>query len=410
MSKFPRKPAKPRSNQIIEKRLQDQEKFFATISHEIRTPLNAIVAIAEILLKTTLNPDQKDLIKTMKQSGEGLMRLINDFLDYTKYGAKQLKIEKVPFNIRLLLKELVNLFSPQADEKGLNVECKIQESFPDEIYGDPNRIRQILINFLSNALKFTCKGGVKIELKRSTTKTPILSLLVIDTGLGISSENINQLFTEYYQIDESSSRHFGGTGLGLYISKILAELMGGSIRVNSELHKGSTFTLELPLEFKIAKKSPTLLLPQTKKSYRYDEAFAVRFPLKLLVAEDNPVNQKIMRMLLEKLGYKDAVFVENGLLAVQAVNQYSFDLVLMDIQMPIMDGITASEEILKFWEAKPPTVVALTAVADNLNPSIKKVAGICRTLSKPLKIRVLADELAEVFCHRNEKAMLATMT
>lgn len=410
MSKFPRKPAKPRSNKIIEKRLQDQEKFFANISHEIRTPLNAIVAIAEILLKTTLDTDQKDLIKTIKQSGEGLMRLLNDFLDYTKYGAKQLKIEKIPFNIRLLLKELVNLFSPQADEKGLNVECKIQESFPDEIYGDPNRIRQILINFLSNALKFTCKGGVKIELKRSTTKSPMLSLLVTDTGVGISSENMNQLFTEYYQIDESSSRHFGGTGLGLYISKILAELMGGNIRVNSELYKGSTFTLELPLEFEIVKKSSTLLLPQTKKSYRYDEAFAVRFPLKLLVAEDNPVNQKIMRMLLEKLGYKDAVFVENGLLAVRAVNRDSFDLVLMDIQMPLMDGITASEEIIKLWEAKAPTVVALTAVADNLNPSIKKVAGICRTLSKPLKIGVLADELAEVFCYRHEKAMLATMT
>ena len=392
-----------------EKGLRDKEQFFANISHEIRTPINAIVAISQILLKTNLDSDQTDLIRTIKQSGEALMRLTNDFLDYTKLGAKQLKVANIQFSIRLLIQELVTLFLPQANEKGLGIDCHIEESFPDEIYGDPNRIRQIVINFVSNALKFTDKGGVKITLKRSTTKKSCFSIMITDTGIGIGSEKINNLFKEYYQIDESSSRRFGGTGLGLYISKILAELMGGNIIVQSKISEGSTFTLNLPLKFEIKNQKQTIPFPQAKKSYCCDDRFAIKFPLKLLVAEDNPVNQKIIKMFLEKLGYKDTVFVENGLLAVQEVNGCSFDLIFMDIQMPVMDGVAASKEILKFWQTKAPTIVALTANADNLDSSDKIKSGIRGTLLKPVRMSSLSDTIAEVYGYRVEKAILASI-
>lgn len=409
MGKSLPKTSKSELSETSGKRLRDKEQFFANISHEIRTPINAIVAISQILLKTNLDSDQTDLIRTIKQSGEALMRLTNDFLDYTKLGAKQLKVENIHFSIRLLIQELVTLFLPQTNEKGLSIDCHIEEFFPDEIYGDPNRIRQIVINFVSNALKFTDEGGVKITLKRSTTKKSCFSILVKDTGIGICPEKINKLFKEYYQIDELSTRRFGGTGLGLYISKILAELMGGNITVQSNISKGSTFSLNLPLKFEVKNLEQTISHPATKKNYYCDDSFAIRFPLKLLVAEDNPVNQKIIRMFLEKLGYKDTIFVENGLLAVQALKGASFDLVFMDIQMPVMDGVAASEEILKFWQAKPPTIVALTATADNLNPSHKIKSGIGRTLLKPVRMSSLSDTIAEVYGYRFEQAILASI-
>jgi CheY-like chemotaxis protein/two-component sensor histidine kinase len=307
---------------------------------------------------TGLNSEQKEYIETARKSADALLAILNDILDLSKIEAGKLSFENIEFDLRQIVKDIVVLYSLKAEQQGVMLKQQLDDALPDCIMGDPTRLRQVIVNLVSNALKFTREGEVKISIavENKTADSVDLKISVIDSGIGIPQAAQETLFNAFTQADGSTTRKYGGTGLGLAIVSQLVGLMGGTLGVDSEEHQGSVFWFTA--NFQIANKSPQAERVVTSNNE------SLHFDAKVLLVEDNPINQMVAQKMLEKVGLKP-VLANNGVEALKQLNEQSFDLVLMDCQMPEMDGFDATREIrkldLRTLNSRPVPVVAMTA-------------------------------------------------
>lgn len=364
-----------------------KSEFLAIMSHEIRTPMNGILGMLAVLDDTSLTDDQRKLVSVARTSADSLLVLLNDILDMSKIEAGKMEFELSTFELLPLARSVIHLYSPQARTKGIALDSVVDQGTPPVVVGDAGRIRQVLLNLVSNALKFTTHGSVTIRLCSPISPGMTVRFEVVDTGVGIAEDKHDAVFVSFNQIDRSYARRFGGTGLGLSICRSLIEAMEGKIGFDSAAGRGSRFWFELPLQASQV---------SVRKETRDDEGQQPAKALRILVAEDNATNQMVARMLLEGLGHKVDV-VNDGLEAVQAVDRRTYDLVLMDVSMPVMDGIEASNRIREMGEPYSSIpIVALTANAMSADREVFLSAGIDRVVTKPIVKAKLEALLSEI--------------
>jgi two-component system, sensor histidine kinase len=367
--------------------------FLATMSHEIRTPLNGVLGMAQAMAGEALSPAQQERVRIIQQSGQSLLAILNDLLDLAKIEAGKLTLEETEFSLDELARGAHGAFSAIAEQKDLRFQMEIAPAARGVYRGDSTRVRQILYNLISNALKFTREGEVRVSIESLPSASgKDLVITIRDTGIGIAPEALATLFDKFVQADNTMTRRFGGTGLGLTISKQIVELMGGVIAVESRLGEGTTFRVRLPLLWL----GPVFALPAPPTA---DETPEISLEgLRVLAAEDNVTNQLVLKTVLHSLGVQPVV-VENGRLAVEAWAREPFDLILMDIQMPEMDGVAATQEIRR-REAKAggerTPIVALSANVMKHQVAEYLAAGMDAHLAKPINVAQLYDALIAV--------------
>ena len=366
------------------------KKFVADVSHGVRTPMNTIMGMTSLLLEEDITPEQKDYIETIRKSGEAMMVLINDIFDLSKADKDAVVLEHQPFSLRGCIEESLEIVSAQADKKGLNLVFAIKYGTPDTIVGDHGRLRQVLVNLLSNAVKFTDAGEIDVSVssKALGDNKCQISLAIKDTGIGIPKDKMAHVFQPFDQAEMDVSGTNEGAGLGLSISKRLVELMGGTIWAESEVGTGSTvyFTIETEA---VQRRSAEL-----ENSNKPIENLAERHPLRILVAEDDPYNQKVLLEMLRKMGYM-ADAVADGTEVLQALEIQPYDLIFMDIKMPLMDGIKATHEIRKRWPHSGSKIIAVTAYAMAGDKERCLGAGMDDYIAKPVAIDNLAGILSK---------------
>lgn len=366
--------------------------FLATMSHEIRTPLNGVLGMAQAMAADELSERQAARLDVIRQSGASLLAILNDVLDLSKIEAGKMELEDAPFDLAALLGEVEAVFRATAEAKGLSFTVLMDGDLAVAWKGDVVRLRQILSNLVSNAIKFTSRGEVRLEAHGHSDG---LRLIVADTGIGISRQALGRLFEKFEQADTSTTRRYGGTGLGLAICRDLAALMGGQISAESREGRGARFTVDLPLR---ATAPPR---PRRRKSAKV-ESWPAAAPLRVLAAEDNPMNQLVLRTLLEQVGV-DPVIVDDGEEALAAWEDGHWDLILMDVQMPRMDGITATRLIREREAAEGrllTPIVALTANAMDHQVADYARAGMCSHVAKPIEAARLFAALQAALDHR----------
>ncbi|MBL8709127.1 MAG: response regulator, partial [Rhodospirillaceae bacterium] len=372
-----------------------KSEFLASMSHEIRTPMNGVIGMVHMLKNTPLTEPQQEKLQTLESSAKGLLAILNDILDISKIEAGRLDLNPAPFSMEEMIRDLVALWRPSALSKHLSLSYEIDADVPPALIGDAPRIGQVIANFLGNAVKFTHHGGISVNVSSAAGREGrrAITIAVRDTGIGIPPDVQARLFQKFTQADASMTRRYGGTGLGLAICRELTHLMGGSVGVQSTPGEGSSFWMRLELE-------PTDSLPATTDELRSKDRALLQQPgrraLSLLIAEDNLINQKVIRAMLEAIGHSTALAAD-GAEAVDMVQRDHFDAVLMDVQMPNVDGIMATREIRALGGAYADLpIIALTANAMAGDRERYLAAGMNAYVSKPIDAPLLSLALRQL--------------
>lgn len=369
--------------------------FLATISHEIRTPMNAVLSAATLLRRTRLDARQREHVDMLADAGDVLMGLLNDVLDFSKIEAGKMELEDAEMDVRERISAVSRIWSPRARAEGVRLTVAVADDVPECVRTDPLRFQQILFNLLSNAVKFTRDGEIRVRVAWAESAST-LSVAVEDTGIGIPKARLAGVFNSFEQVEAGTTRRYGGTGLGLAICRRLAELMGGSLKVDSEEGVGSTFTLILPVA--------AVGAPARTAAAREDVGPVLSGRV-ILAADDHEVNRRILALLLEPHGCR-LVSVENGAEAVDAAALERFDAILMDMQMPVLDGLQATRAIRAGGANARTPVIALTANALDVHRAAWAEAGVARYLTKPIEPALLIAALAEA-CQESASARAA---
>jgi PAS domain S-box-containing protein len=375
------------ATRIAEDAVKAKQQFLSNMSHEIRTPMNAIIGFTKVVLKTNLSDKQTEYLNAIKTSGDALIVLINDILDLAKVDAGKMSFEKIPFKMEESISSMIHLFETKIQDKNLILIEKYDKEIPKILIGDPIRLHQIVLNLISNAIKFTSDGKIIVEIKKVFENNEIVNIefSVTDTGIGISSDKMESIFENFQQATSETSRIFGGTGLGLAIVKQLVEPQGGKLKVESVIDEGSKFSFILP--FKKASKNDIL-------ENKMDEFNSELKNIKVLVVEDIPLNQLLMKTLLDEFGFERDI-AANGKIALDFLEKNNYDIILMDLQMPIMNGFETTEYIRKTMKSKIP-IIALTADVTTVDIDKCKAVGMNDYLAKPIDEKLLYSKIVNI--------------
>jgi len=389
----------------LEHEKKTTEMFLASMSHEIRTPLNGIIGLTEVLDDTPLTEEQKEFVSMIRESSNNLRVIVNDVLDISKMNAGKMELESIAFDLSTKIAASVGIFTPQIKEKGIHLNVFIDPKIPAQVIGDPTRLSQVIINLVSNALKFTDKDGkidVHAEFIRQENDDVTFKLSVSDSGIGLSTEQQEKIFEAYSQATASTTRKSGGTGLGLTISSKIINAMGGKLEVESEEGKGATFFFVITMKEAAKPAVEEVAAKKEEAEKEVVEVPAVKTfdDLQVLVAEDNPINQKLIKVILERLGVQ-VTLTSNGQEAYEARINGSYDMIFMDIQMPVMGGVESTHLILEYEKEQDVEHIPIIALTANALPGDREkyiAEGMDDYATKPLEVKAL-ETLMVHYCH-----------